>query len=86
MFCLAKATEPETHGQNCPRQVLEVSAGTGRNFGCYSGEVDHVVFSDISFDMLRQAKLKWETSQHNYTASFMLSDVQSLVRHPHLTS
>jgi len=70
----------------CLSQVLEVSAGTGRNFGCYSSDVEHVVFSDVSFDMLRLAKLKWEASQHDYTASFMLSDVESLVWPPPLTS
>ena len=63
-------------------QVLEVSAGTGRNFSSYSTDVEHVVFSDVSFEMLRLAKLKWEACQPRYAASFMISDVDHLVCTP----
>eukprot|EP00892_Ulva_mutabilis_P011158 jgi/Ulvmu1/8414/UM042_0121.1 len=68
-----------SHVSKARGNVLEVSAGTGRNFSCYSNDVEHVVFSDVSFDMLRLAKLKWEAvPSHGFSASFMLSDVNSL--------
>lgn len=59
-------------------QVLEASAGTGRNVGWYSDKVEQVVFTDVSYDMLRRAKLRWEERPRPYDAAFVLSDVQAL--------
>jgi hypothetical protein len=61
-------------------QVLEVSAGTGRNIGYYSTDVESVVFSDVSYDMLRKAKLQWEAQPRTYKATFVLSDIEALTR------
>lgn len=59
-------------------QVLEVSAGTGRNVGWYPADVRSVLFTDVSYDMLRKAKLAWERQPRTYDATFVLGDVQSL--------
>lgn len=64
-------------------QVLETSAGTGRNIGYYSGAVDEVVFTDVSEQMLRQAKLKWEKSSpgwYQHRATFAISDIEALTQ------
>lgn len=61
-----------------PMQVLEVSAGTGRNVPYYGHNTAAVVFSDVSYDMLRRAKAKWEQQQPQYSAAFVLSDVEKL--------
>ena len=60
-------------------QVLEVSAGTGRNIPYYRQGTQSVVFTDVSYDMLRRAKAKWEARQPLYAAAFVLSDVEDLV-------
>jgi ubiquinone/menaquinone biosynthesis C-methylase UbiE len=63
--------------------VLEVSAGTGRNVGSYPATVDSVVFTDVSYDMLRKAKLRWEEKPRQYDATFVLSDVELLTKVQH---
>ena len=59
-------------------QVLEASAGTGRNIAWYDDRVKQVVFTDVSYDMLKRAKLRWEERPRRYDAAFVLSDVQAL--------
>ena len=58
--------------------MLEVSAGTGRNVAYYPSAVQSVVFTDVSYGMLRKAKLKWEKVPRAYDAVFVLSDAQHL--------
>ena len=60
--------------------MLEVSAGTGRNVGMYPADVRSVMFTDISYDMLRKAKLEWEQQPRAYDATFVLGDVQALTK------
>lgn len=64
-------------------QVLETSAGTGRNIGYYPAGVEEVVFTDVNEKMLRQAKEKWESSlqdQYQHHATFVVSDVEALTQ------
>ena len=49
--------------KECKGNVLEVSAGTGRNLGYYKFTADGVrslTLLDLSMQMVEQAKLKWE--------------------------
>jgi ubiquinone/menaquinone biosynthesis C-methylase UbiE len=66
--------------------VLEISAGTGRNMAYYSRDVERVVFSDLSFNMMQRAKMKWEAqplSQRTYDAKFVVIDSQSMIAQVH---
>ena len=48
-----------------------MSAGTGRNVAFYPAAVESVIFSDVSYDMLRMAKAKWEQQERSYAAAFV---------------
>lgn len=56
-------------------KVLEVAAGTGRNFSSYKNSIDLTAI-DISPDMLAMAKMK--ADKYNLKAQFKVMDAHSL--------
>ncbi|KAL3133523.1 hypothetical protein ABBQ38_007376 [Trebouxia sp. C0009 RCD-2024] len=61
--------------------VLEVSAGTGRNLPYYSKAARSLTISDTSKNMLWHARQKHDRYSANLPATFCLADAQNMLHH-----